>query len=332
MKRILLLICWLAIAVSPVTAQGNKTKVLVDNDFCGDPDGLYQLAHQALIPSAEIVGIVGGHLSENGGFTNRSDQAAVSVEKANDVLEALGLKGTIPVVEGANNAMVSQTEAIDSPGAQLIISEARKCSPEKPLYVCCGASLTNIASALILAPDIAPNIILVWIGGQEYSFGAMPPPGYSRVEYNLNLSIPAAQTVFNQSDVRIWQVPRDVYRQCLYSRLEFESEIKPCGKIGEYLADSILGLMDRMAEFGMPASETYVLGDTPLVLLTSLQSFFEPDPSSSFWTPAQCPLIADDGSYLPNPAGRTIRVYTRIDLRLMFKDMELRLRNAAAGL
>lgn len=74
--------------------------------------------------------------------------------------------------------------------------------------------------------------------------------------------------------------------------------------------------------------ETYILGDSPLVLLTSLQSCFEPDPSSSFWTPAQCPLIADDGSYLPNPTGRTIRVYTRIDLRLMFEDMELRLRKA----
>lgn len=172
---------------------------------------------------------MGGYLSARGGFTQRKDQATESVDRANTILDFVGLKGSIPVVEGAQGPMTSASEAIASSGADLIIAEARKCSPAKPLYVCCGGALTNIASALLMAPDIAPNIIVVWIGGQEYSFGAVAPPGYSRVEYNLNLCIPAAQAVFNQSDVRIWQVPRDVYRQCLYSRPEFEYKIQPNG-------------------------------------------------------------------------------------------------------
>ena len=71
--------------------------------------------------------------------------------------------------------------------------------------------------------------------------------------------------------------------------------------------------------------ETYIMGDSPLVLLTSLQSGFEADPSSSRWTPTQCPIIRKDGKYLPNPTGRTIRVYTQVDTRLMFADFELRL-------
>lgn len=84
--------------------------------------------------------------------------------------------------------------------------KSNKCSSQKPLFVTCGGALTNIASALLIDPSVSKNIVIVWIGGPEYSFGVVPPPGYSTVEYNLNLSIPAGQMVFNKSDVRIWQL------------------------------------------------------------------------------------------------------------------------------
>ncbi len=237
----------------------------------------------------------------------------------------MGMKGRYPVVPGSETPMLSADKPVDSEGARLIISEAHKCTPDKPLYVACGAALTNVASALLLDPSISKNMIVVWIGGQEYSFGAVPPPGYSAVEYNLNLSVPSGQVVFNKSDVRIWQVPRDAYRQCLYSVAEMHAYVKPCGKIGAMLSDAIDGVMKTCEGFGIPMGEVYILGDSPLVLLTSLQSGFEADPSSSRWTPVPCPLIDDNGAYQPNPTGRIIRVYTQIDTRLMFGDMEARL-------
>ena len=323
-KTILMLLAAFAVSMT-AGAQLTKVKVLIDNDLCGDPDGLYQVAHALLCPSTEVVGIVGGHLSENAGFTQRTDQATESVEKANALLDALGMSGKCPVVPGAQSGMTSADEAIDSEGARLIISEAKKCSPDKPLYVTVGAALTNVASALLIDPSISKNIVVVWIGGQEYSFGAVPPPGYTPVEYNLNLSIPAGQVVFNKSDVMIWQVPRDVYRQCLYSKAEMYEKIKPCGEIGKLLSDAIDNVMNVCEQYGIAMGETYIMGDSPLVLLTSLQSGFEADPCSSFWTPTACPLIDDNGAYQPNPTGRIIRVYTQIDLRLMFRDFEARL-------
>ena len=78
-----------------------KVKVVVDNDFCGDPDGLFQLVHQLLCTTCDIRGIVGGHLSANAGFTNRSDQATESCEKARKVLQLMGREGTIKGVPGA---------------------------------------------------------------------------------------------------------------------------------------------------------------------------------------------------------------------------------------
>ena len=45
-----------------------RYRVIVDNDFGGDPDGLFQLVHQILSPSTEIKGIIGSHLKPGDPF------------------------------------------------------------------------------------------------------------------------------------------------------------------------------------------------------------------------------------------------------------------------
>ena len=95
--------------------------------------------------------------------------------------------------------------------------------------------------------------------------------------------------------------------------------------MGESLAES-LGRWRRMNP-----GEVYVMGDSPLVLLSSLQSFFQPDTASSDFVETAAPYITEDGMYDFTKPGRTIRVYTRIDTALMFKDFEDKLRIHAAN-
>lgn len=338
MKRLLSLLAFVCLLTAGVLkAQianepfeaGKRYSVIIDNDFMGDPDGLFQLAHHILSSSCDIKGIVGAHLGGNGrGFFRNlqgKDEADMSVNKVNEALEVMGMKGQLKVVPGAPVKMVDANKPVESEGARLIVEEALKASPEKPLYVCVGGPLTDIASAWLMNPEIGKNIILIWIGGQEYKeTGAIVPPGYSMPEYNLNLSIAAAQVVFNKSDMRIWQIPRDVYRQCMYSMTELEVRVRPQGKLGAYLYDSLAGgIMAGRNGFSM--GETYILGDSPLVLMTALMSNFETDPASSHYQYVTIPTIADDGSYRYNHEGRQIRVYDRIDTRLMFADMEAKL-------
>ena len=306
---------------------GKRYSVIIDNDFCGDPDGLFQLVHHVLSTSCDIKGIIGAH---HNGFSffrdlQGKDDAEKSVNKVNEALELMGVKEQLKVVSGAPVKMTDPNKPVESEGARLIVEEALKATPEKPLYVCVGGALTDIASAWLMNPEIGKNIVLVWIGGQEYQqTGAIVPPGYSMPEYNLNLSIPAAQVVFNKSDMRIWQIPRDVYRQCMYSMTELEVKVRPHGKLGAYLYDSLANLMKQFGARGS-MGETYILGDSPLVLMTALQSGFETDPASSHYLYVTIPTIADDGSYRYNHSGRQIRVYDRIDTRMMFADMEAKL-------
>ena len=86
----------------------------------------------------------------------------------NELLATMGLTGKYRVVEGSPVGMDTMTVAKDSEGARLIIEEAMRTDTQAPLYVVCGAGLTNIASAYLLQPEIAQRLTLIWIGGQEY--------------------------------------------------------------------------------------------------------------------------------------------------------------------
>jgi purine nucleosidase len=305
-----------------------RMRVIVDNDFSGDPDGLFQLAHLLLSPSVDVRAIIGSHLRPADGFDPSATQAQNAVNKAKELLQVMNLNVSIPIVAGSNVAMIDDKSPVKSEAVDVIIKEASRTDVNSPLYVLCGAGLTEIASALLTRPDIADKIVLIWIGGPEYMDLALPPPNHSAIEYNLNIDIVAARVVFNNSSIRIWQVPRNAYRQAILPYSQLLLNVQPHGKLGAYLTETLEKLMIRIKPY-VNMGETYILGDSPLVLLTALQSSFESDPSSSIYVVKTAPKITEQGQYDYNHAGRTIRVYTQLDCSLMFNDFFAKLRLAA---
>ncbi len=315
------------------TLQGGRVKVLVDNDLCGDGDGLFHLMHQLLCTSSDVRGIVGAHVgvqSQAWGQTRNEaaahNNADISVSRALEIIDIVGKTGQIEVRPGAAGPMTDTATPVESEGARLIIEEAHKASPGQPLYLLFGGPLTDIASAWLMDPSISRNVILLWIGGQEYPFGHPFPPQYNTgrnlVEYNLRLDINAARVVFNDSDLTLWQIPRDVYRQCMYSIAELDDKIAPLGEIGDYLCPK-LGGFARIAD-------TYVLGDSPLCLISTLTTTFEPGAAGSFYVVTKAPHITETGQYDFSVPNRDIIVYKSLDTRLLFGDMESRFRLYAA--
>lgn len=302
-----------------------RARVIVDNDFGGDPDGLFQLAHQVLSPSVKIVGIIGSHLRKGDGFDNSDQTATHAVEKAKEVLQLLHADSLV-VKQGANEGLKDTHTPIASDGAKLIVQEAMRTDVKTPLYIVCGAGLTEVASAYLLEPKIAQHIILIWIGGPEYEGLAIPPPHFDTLEYNLGIDIKAAQVVFNTSKIPVWQVPRNAYRQCLASYAELQEHVDKVNPLGTYLMDQLRNVMNMANKWNIYIGETYILGDSPLVLLTALQSSFQADPSSSNYAIRRSPVINDKGLYEKNAAGREIRVYTSLDIRLMMSDFYSKLK------
>ncbi|WP_216823621.1 nucleoside hydrolase [Niastella vici] len=303
-------------SVAVKNAVAPRARVIIDNDFGGDPDGLFQLVHQVLSPSVEVKAIIGSHLYK-GGFYNSPGTAAYACEQAKEVLKTLGLKDAPPVYNGAETGLTDLKTPVSSEGANAIVREAMRDDTKMPLYVVCGAGLTNIASAYLMEPKIAEKIKLIWIGGPEYGGLAIPPPHYQNIEYNLGIDVKAGQVIFNISNISFWQVPRNAYRQALVSYYELLHRVGDKGETGKLLVERIERIL---IQSNRTLGEAYVLGDSPLVLLTALQSGWEADPSSCKYVIVQAPKINDAGQYMTNHEGRNIRVYTDLDIRLMLED------------
>lgn len=282
--------------------QRPSARVIVDNDFSGDPDGLVALAHQLLSPKTSVKLVTASALNTKfveAALAGRSARAAAEI--AQDLIRRAGIANAPPVLAG--------TETFDlgpSAAAKAIVAEARRDDP-LPLYVTCGGPLTNIAAALRLAPDIAGRMTLVWIGGGNY-----PDGGW---EYNLATDAPAAREVIEQSRVPLWQVPQGAYRQMQYSVAEMTAELRPISPFAQWLYDSFT----RPPEF-VDLSGAWPLGDSPLVLLTAISA------ESSRFIDRPARRLLDDGRYGEEIPGRTVRVYEQLDARLTFADFIAKLR------
>ncbi|RZU32054.1 nucleoside hydrolase [Blastococcus saxobsidens] len=297
-----------------------RIRVVVDNDFSGDPDGLVQLAHHALSPSVDLRLVIGSHLRPGDHFDPSDTTADNAAELAREVL-ALAGRTDVPVLAGSDVGLADRATPIRSAAAEALVAEAMRTDVDSPLYVCAGAGLTEIASAWLIEPRIAERLTLVWIGGPEHAGLAEPPPGAMPIEYNLLIDVLAGSVVFGDAAVPIWQVPRDAYRQTLVTFAELQLRMAEQGPLGARLFAALDGLRTQALRHGFDLGETYILGDNPLVLLTALQSAFEPDPSSSRHVVRETPGISADGQYTPAPGARPMRVYTQLDCRLMVEDL-----------
>jgi len=89
-----------------------------------------------------------------------------------------------------------------------------RCHPAGSITLCPIGPLTNIATALDRAPDIAPRIKeIVLMGGAYFAVGNVTPAA----EFNIHVDPQAADIVF-KSDVPITVVPLDVTHKALVTR------------------------------------------------------------------------------------------------------------------
>jgi Inosine-uridine preferring nucleoside hydrolase len=278
--------------------QKPTSRIIVDNDFAGDPDGLAALAHQLLTPKTTTVLVTSSalnpSLSEN---PEQPTSARRGRDLAKEVVDRLSMGGGIRVVAGPEAHGINQPA---SEAARAIVDEAMRDDP-LPLFFTCGGPLTNLAAALKLEPAIADRMTVIWIGG-----GAYPDGGW---EYNLATDLESARGVIEGSNVPVWQVPLDTYRQMQYSVAEMTTNLRPISPFSQWLYSKYTTPPDFVTMGG-----SLTMGDHPLVLLTALGT------ESSRYSNNPARRILNDFRYGPVIPDRSIRVYEQVDARLAFAD------------
>ena len=120
----------------------------------------------------------------------RAQTAKEGMEKSYaEILKLLSVMGNSTsfnnVYEGSRNFLSDQKTPVDSPAARDLVVRAMEYTPEKPLFVIAIATLTNIASVLLINPDIAERIVLVWLGGNANHMER-------QAEFNLSMDVDSA--------------------------------------------------------------------------------------------------------------------------------------------
>jgi hypothetical protein len=82
-----------------------RMRVIIDNDFGGDPDGLFELVHHLLSPSVDIRAIIGSHLRPGDGFDRSNETATHAKQKIEEVLKIMNISNKYSVYQGSNSPL-----------------------------------------------------------------------------------------------------------------------------------------------------------------------------------------------------------------------------------
>ena len=137
------------------------------------------------------------------------------------------------VLEGSPRYLPDEKTPVISPAAQDLSQLAMEYSPEYPLYVVAIGAITNVASALLLNPAIAENIVVVWLGGNARHIS-------HNKEFNMMQDVAAARVVMG-SGVPFVQLPCEgVIRQFTVSGPELRHWLSGKNQLADYLAENTI--------------------------------------------------------------------------------------------
>jgi purine nucleosidase len=182
------------------TAGGPVLEVVLDTDTFNEIDDQFALSYALLSPdrlrlSAVLAAPFVNHLS-----SSAEEGMLKSLNEIGLVYARLGRADAVPSFEGSRRWMKDAGGPVDSPAARHLIDLAMSRKPDDtPLYVVGIGAPTNIASAILMRPEIKSRVVVVWLGGHPSSW-------HTASEFNL-MQDPPASRVLLDSGVPLVRVP-----------------------------------------------------------------------------------------------------------------------------
>lgn len=145
------------------------------------------------------------------------------------------------VYRGSTEYLKDENTPVPSPSASFMAELSKQYSPEKPLYIIAIGAITNVASALLMNPDMKENTVIVWLGGHAFHMN------HNR-EFNLYQDVAAARVVFG-CGVPVVQLPcRGVVDHFATSRYELEYWLLGKNELCTYLVENTIAEAESYAK------------------------------------------------------------------------------------
>ncbi|MBC7235139.1 MAG: nucleoside hydrolase [Chloroflexi bacterium] len=274
--------------------------MVLDTDTYNEIDDQFALVYALLSPNLTVEAIYAAPFF-NRRSTGPEDGMKKSYAEILRILAKLGIDHEGRAYRGSRGYLPSEAEPLPSPAAQDLV--ARAMAPRDGLlYTVAIGAITNVASALLLEPELVRRIVVVWLGGQPHYWP-------TAAEFNLQQDIAAARVVFN-SGVPLVHIPCKNVAEHLRTTLpEMATYVKGRGEIGDYLYQ----IYEQYRDDHFAASK--VLWD-----ISAIAWLNEPA-----WVPTELrpsPILRDDLTWAPEDPGRhKIREAVDVNRDRIFGDL-----------
>jgi purine nucleosidase len=200
--------------------------MVLDTDTYNEIDDQFAVVYSLLSKNLNVEAIYAAPFF-NQRSTGPGDGMRKSYAEILRLLERLGCSHEGFVFHGSDRYLGRLDKPVRSEAVDDLIARALQ-SRDGPLYVVPIGAITNIASALLIEPQIAERIVVVWLGGQPWYWPEAR-------EFNLAQDVLSAQVVFN-CGVPVVQIPcKNVAEHLRTTVPEMETYVKGKGAIGDYL-------------------------------------------------------------------------------------------------
>lgn len=208
--------------------------VVLDTDTYNEIDDQFALSYlvrsqEKLRPQAIYAAPFFNHHSE--GPADGMEKSYQEIHKILTLLEREDLKEV--TYRGSNSYLPSETEAVESPAARDLVKRAMERSDDDPLYVVAIGAITNVASAILMQPEIIRKIVVVWLGGHSFEWP-------DNREFNCFQDVAAARVVFGCGVPLVMLPCMGVVSTFTTTAPELEYWLRGKNKLCDYLVDNTI--------------------------------------------------------------------------------------------
>lgn len=265
--------------IAHLQPPSGKIRVVIDSDTYNEVDDQFAIAYALLSPERMDVEAVYAAPYSSTFFAEILETDHVDIPMTSDLQEGLELsyqeihkiyeKLNMPsegkVFRGSNSYLKDSHTPVESEAARDLVKRAMES--DELLYVVAIGEITNIASAILMEPEIIKKIVVVWLGGHPLYW----PQAF---EFNLGQDVLASQLIFD-SGVPLYLVPcMTVASHLTTTAAELREAIYGKSVIGTYLADTVISQLGQepACAFLNTLRFTYLKGldDYPQELIDSL--------------------------------------------------------------
>jgi hypothetical protein len=207
-----------------------RVRAVLDTDTYNEIDDQFALVQAMLSPDRIVLEAIYAAPFHNKRSSGPGDGMDKSYDEILRLLDRMGRSPAGFVFKGVRDFVGPAKEGRKAEAVDHLIARARASSPDDPLSIIAIAAISNVASALLAAPDIADKVIVVWLGGHALEWP-------DTREFNLRQDVGGAQVVLD-SGAPLVLIPCMGVTSHLHSTVpEIERWVEPQGKIGKFLAE-----------------------------------------------------------------------------------------------